>query len=78
MPFAHASFSLVVFRALFIFSPRMPFSIELKIMEGASRQLTEWTVDEVSKRIREKFNEEVAKKFEGKFHILKWYSIVNC
>jgi len=47
-------------------------------MEGASR-LTEWTVDEVSKRIREKFNEEVAKKFEGKFHIcgkyiLKWYS----
>jgi len=47
-------------------------------MEGASR-LTEWTVDEVSKRIREKFNEEVAKKFEGKSHIygkyiLKWYS----
>ena len=54
-------------------------------MEGASRQLTEWTVDEVSKRIREKFNEEVAKKFEGNLHtcicgkyILKWYSIVDC
>ena len=54
-------------------------------MEGASRQLTglEWTVDEVSKKIREKFNEEVAKKFEGKLHIcgkyiLKWYSIVDC
>lgn len=42
-------------------------------MEGASRQLTEWMVDEVCKRIREKFNEEVAKKFEGKLHICGKY-----
>ena len=45
-------------------------------MEGASRQLTEWTVDEVSKRIKEKFNEEVAKKFEGKLHICGKYMSV--
>ena len=38
-------------------------------MEEASRQLTEWTVDEVSKRVREKFNDDVAKKFEGKLYI---------
>ena len=73
MPFAHASFSFVVFSR--------PFHIEVKTMEGASRQLTEWTVDEVSKRIREKFSEEVAKKFEDKFHIcgkyiLKWTEVV--
>lgn len=38
-------------------------------MEGSksksSKQLTEWTVEDVSQIIREQYNDEVAKKFEG-------------
>ena len=31
----------------------------------SSKELTEWTVEDVSQIIREQYNDEVAKKFEG-------------
>lgn len=43
------------------------FSLENKTMEGSSssKQTEEWTVEDVFKLIKEQYNEEVAKKFEG-------------
>ena len=43
------------------------FSLENKTMEGSSssKQTEEWTVEDVCKLIKEQYNEEVAKKFEG-------------
>lgn len=35
----------------------------------AKIKTTEWSIDEVSEKIKENYNEEVAKKFKGEFDI---------
>jgi len=39
-------------------------------MENKSTNLIEWTVEDVKKEIQKTFNEDIAKKFEGKIKIM--------
>ena len=44
--------------------------------DTGSSIIAEWTVEDVSKKIQQIFNDEVAKKFEGKYKIIYSLSVV--
>ena len=39
-------------------------------MENKTTNLIEWTVEDVGREIKQTFNEDIAKKFEGKIKIV--------
>ena len=43
--------------------------------DTGSSIVAEWTVEDVSKKIQQTYNDEVAKKFEGKYKIIYSSSI---
>ena len=43
--------------------------------DTGSSIVTEWTVEDVSKKIQQTYNDEVVKKFEGKYKIIYSSSI---
>jgi len=44
--------------------------------DTGSSVIAEWTVEDVSKKIQQTYNDEVAKKFEGNYKIIYSLSIV--